>query len=66
MAQGLPGRLANGRLVPDVNSRDLIWSRRVREYLLGERGSLVDLMAWNADTTRMPYRMHSEHLRRPT
>lgn len=46
-----------------LNSRDLIWSRRVREYLLGERGSLVDLMAWNADTTRMPYRMHSEYLR---
>ena len=46
-----------------LNSRDLIWSRRVREYLLGERGSLVDLMAWNADTTRMPYRMHSQYLR---
>ncbi len=46
-----------------LNSRDLIWSRRVREYLLGERQSMFDLMAWNADTTRMPYRMHSEYLR---
>lgn len=46
-----------------LNSRDLIWSRQVREYLLGERGSMIDLMAWNADTTRMPYRMHSEYLR---
>ncbi len=47
-----------------LNSRDLVWSKRVREYLLGERQSLNDLMAWNADTTRMPHRMHSEYLRR--
>ncbi|MFA7666829.1 MAG: hypothetical protein WCY32_11990, partial [Burkholderiaceae bacterium] len=47
-----------------LNSRDLIWSRRVREYLMGERQELNDLMAWNADVTRMPYRMHSEYLRR--
>ncbi len=46
-----------------LNSQDLIWSRRVREYLMGERRPLIDLMAWNADTTRMPYRMHSEYLR---
>ncbi len=45
-----------------LNSRDLIWSRRVREYLLGERQEFNDLMAWNADVTRMPYRMHSEYL----
>ena len=47
-----------------LNSRDLIWSRRVREYLIGERQSVNDLMAWNADVTRMPYRMHGEYLRR--
>lgn len=47
-----------------LNSRDLIWSRQMREYLLGERQELFDLMAWNADTTRMPFRMHSEYLRR--
>lgn len=47
-----------------LNSSDLIWSRRMREYLLGERQEQFDLMAWNADTTRMPFRMHSEYLRR--
>lgn len=43
---------------------DLIWSRLVESYCLGNRKPLTDLMAWNADTTRMPYRMHSEYLRK--
>ena len=46
-----------------LKSRDLIWSKMVREYLLGERQPMFDLMAWNADGTRMPYRQHSELLR---
>lgn len=45
-----------------LNSRDLIWSRRVSEYLMGERQGMFDLMAWNADVTRMPYSMHREYL----
>ena len=46
-----------------LKSRDLIWSKMVREYLLGQREPMFDLMAWNADGTRMPYRQHSELLR---
>jgi polyhydroxyalkanoate synthase len=47
-----------------LRSNDLIWSRLVRDYLLGERQPMTDLMAWNADGTRMPARMHSEYLRK--
>jgi polyhydroxyalkanoate synthase len=46
-----------------LRSNDLIWSRVGREYLMGERQPMNDLMAWNADATRMPFRMHSEYLR---
>ncbi|MEK7821043.1 MAG: alpha/beta fold hydrolase [Pseudomonadota bacterium] len=46
-----------------LRSNDLIWSRLVRTYFLGEDETLNDLMTWNADATRMPYRMHSEYLR---
>ena len=45
-----------------LHSRDLVWTRRMREYLMGEREKRSDLMAWNADTTRMPARMHHEYL----
>lgn len=46
-----------------LRSNDLIWSRLIRNYLMGEREAMTDLMTWNADVTRMPYRMHSEYLR---
>ncbi len=46
-----------------LRSNDLIWSRMVHDYLMGQRTPMIDLMAWNADGTRMPYRMHSEYLR---
>lgn len=47
-----------------LRSNDLVWSRLISSYLLGKTELPSDLMAWNADGTRMPARMHSEYLRR--
>jgi polyhydroxyalkanoate synthase subunit PhaC len=41
-----------------------LWAPAVEQYVRGERPKLNDLMAWNADGTRMPWRMHSEYLER--
>lgn len=46
-----------------LRPNDLIWSRLIRNYYLGEEEHPNDLMSWNADTTRMPYRMHTEYLK---
>ncbi|WP_254425119.1 alpha/beta fold hydrolase [Rhodanobacter sp. B04] len=47
-----------------LRSYDLLWSRMTNDYLLGQRRAANDLMAWNADSTRMPATMHSQYLRR--
>jgi polyhydroxyalkanoate synthase subunit PhaC len=47
-----------------LRSNDLIWSRRLRHYLLDIPDRDNDLASWNADATRMPYRMHSQYLRK--
>jgi polyhydroxyalkanoate synthase len=45
-----------------LNSRDLVWSRMVHNYLMGRQHPVTDLSAWNVDATRMPYRQHREYL----
>lgn len=46
-----------------LRPNDLIWSRLIRDYFLGEAPARFDLMAWNADGTRLPARMQAEYLR---
>ncbi len=45
-----------------LGSRDLVWSRNAKRYLLGEEDASFDLMSWNMDQTRLPARMHDEYL----
>jgi polyhydroxyalkanoate synthase len=47
-----------------LRSRDLLWAPAVNKYLRGKTDTPNDLMAWNADGTRMPWRMHTEYLYR--
>ena len=46
-----------------LRSNDLLWSRLINQYLLGEPQPMNDLMAWNTDATRLPAKMHSQYLR---
>src|SRR5690606_3465618 len=59
----LPALPDHGRLVPRPAPREQVWSNYINRYYLGRETPPSDLMAWNADGTRMPYKMHSRYLR---
>ncbi len=61
--QGYLDRPQMTRTFASIRSDDLIYTRAVRCYFLGEDDLPTDLTVWNNDTTRMPARMHSEYLR---
>ena len=42
---------------------ELVWGPIVSGWLMGEDPPAFDLLAWNADSTRMPATMHTEYLR---
>jgi polyhydroxyalkanoate synthase len=46
-----------------LRANDLIWSFVVSNYLMGREPMAFDLLYWNADSTAMPYMMHSFYLR---
>jgi polyhydroxyalkanoate synthase subunit PhaC len=46
-----------------LRANDLVFQYVVNNWLMGEKPPSFDLLAWNADGTRMPAKMHSEYLR---
>lgn len=46
-----------------LRANDLIWSYVVSNWFMGRKPPAFDILAWNADSTRMPAAMHSQYLR---
>ena len=46
-----------------LRPNDLIWNYVVSNWLMGAAAPAFDILAWNADSTRMPANMHSFYLR---
>lgn len=46
-----------------LRASDLIWSFFIKNYLRGKTPVPFDILYWNADTTNMPAKMHSQYLR---
>ncbi|MFN3844812.1 MAG: PHA/PHB synthase family protein [Paracoccaceae bacterium] len=61
--QGYLDRPQMARAFATIRAEDLIYTRNVQRYFLGRDDLPSDMGVWNADTTRMPARMHSEYLR---
>jgi polyhydroxyalkanoate synthase len=45
-----------------LRPNDLIWNYWVNNYLLGNKPPAYDILAWNADTTRLPGQFHCDLL----
>jgi polyhydroxyalkanoate synthase len=45
-----------------MRPNDLVWSYWVNNYVLGNPPPAFDILHWNADTTRLPARLHADFM----
>ena len=45
-----------------LRPNELIWNYWVNNYLLGNKPPTFDVLYWNADTTRLPARLHADFI----
>ena len=45
-----------------MRPNDLVWNYWVNNYLMGNDPPAFDILAWNADTTRLPAALHADFL----
>jgi polyhydroxyalkanoate synthase len=50
------------RMFAWMRPNDLIWNYWVNNYLLGNPPPAFDILYWNADTTRLPARLHGDYI----
>ena len=51
-----------GNLFAWVRPNELIWNYWVSNYLMGKTPPSFDILAWNADVTNLPARLHNQFL----
>jgi len=60
--KGIVGGSEMASMFAWLRPNDLIWNYWVNNYLLGNKPPAFDILAWNADTTRLPGQFHVDLL----